>query len=113
MRRFLILVLLALGIIFVHAAEAPSLPSRDPAVVTPLLEAYRARNGPARITEILGTPEASITVKNCREHYYNLLDGTIVQTRVSSDKIYSIIIENSSGTRYVVIYALNKKWRRP
>jgi len=109
----LLIVLFAVWPSFAMDPNSPSLPSRDAAVVVPLLKGYRSYWGPTALTKILGKPEAATLVKDYHDSLYNLDDGTIVHVRGSSTKVYSIFLESSGAAKIQVLYALNKKWRRP
>jgi hypothetical protein len=59
-RRASILGALLLSVLLPVAARADTLPSRDPQVVVPLLQGWHEHDGYARLTQILGKPDADV-----------------------------------------------------
>jgi hypothetical protein len=73
------------------ADNATTIPSRNAAVVLPLLSHFSSKDGYIRVTEILGTEDFDIG-NAYRECFFRLKDSPIIEVKASLDgnKIYFI-----------------------
>ena len=89
MVRVLLSILAAFSLPF--AAQAAALPSRDPQVVVPLLQAWREHGSFLRLEHILGRPDREV-VSGMAVSVFDLRDGTsiYVKSTPSHNRIYTI-----------------------
>ncbi len=80
-----------LTLVFSVAVRADSLPSRDPQVVVPLLQAWHEHGSFARLEQILGRPDAE-TISGFSLDAFRLSDGTSVYVHAtpSHNRVYTI-----------------------
>jgi hypothetical protein len=82
---------LLLGLLLPLAARADALPSRDPRVVVPMLQAWHEHGSFARIVSLLGAPDEE-TISGFSITTFHLKDGTSVYVKAtpSHNRIFGI-----------------------
>jgi hypothetical protein len=112
-RVLLLVTLIALLFATIACADdAPKLPSRKASFVLPLLKAFDAKEGFARIKTILGHEDIDVGngIMDCT---YGLDDRTTIRVQADPDGVQVLSISRQMSAKpgdTQVIYALSKAW---
>jgi hypothetical protein len=108
-----VLLLVTLALATSHASANP-LPSRDPQVVIPLLQAFHEHEGFGRIEQILGSPDSN-AVSGFSITTFQLSDGTsvFIQATPSHNRIYTITYRAPGSLAETLYDPRNRDLRHP